>query len=182
MFDWLCSGSFTVLGAFADACWKSPQMCHFRVYKHKLTFFGQLNKHSSLDRSGLVHAFSLCDLGAGRAFCGAVDKPQASSPEASQLSGHTSLLTQVVGTSTPPGSFTPFMLLIRLSCAGGPLSGPRDKTDPYLQQMFWVTECSILVPRVSCSVGHDQLCSCYLSKMSSLATWCSETDAVMEWI
>lgn len=137
-----------------------------KFYKHQLAILRQPN---AALQTWLVHAFSLFDLGAGRAFCGAMDKPQASSPEVSQLSGHTSLLTQVVGNNTPPGWFIAAMFLIRLSCAGGPLSGPGDKTDPYLQQMFWVNEWGILVPRVSCGVGHDQLCSCYLRKMSSLA-------------
>lgn len=132
---------------------------------------------SSSDTSGPDQEFPLFDLGAGRAFCGAVDKPQASPPEVSQLSGHTSLLTQVVGNNTPPGRLVPLMFLIRPSRAGGPVSGPRDKTDPYLRQMFWVKEWSVLVPRVPCSVGHDQLCSCYLRKTSSLATWSSETTA-----
>lgn len=85
----------------------------------------------------------------------------------SQLSGRASLLTQVVGNNTSPGRFIPLMFLTLLSCAKGPPSGPGEKKpDPYLQQMFWVSERSVFFPRVS---RGDSVVGCYLRKMSSLA-------------
>lgn len=159
-------------------------MCHFKETFSKHHTFAissqpvTHNKHNSLTTSGPLNTFSLCDLGAGRAFCGPVDEHQASSPEC--LTAQRAL--RPVDTSggkqhSAWPTLTAYVSHSAVMCSRTSewTRGKKKNPDPYLQQMFWVNEGSVFFPRVSCG---GSVVGCYLRKMSSLAPRSPESPPV----
>lgn len=129
----------------------------------------------SKDRPSHVHeplnTFSLFDLGAGRAFCGPVDGQQASSPDClTAQRAHRPVDTSGGKQHSARPIHTAYVSHSAAMCSRTSewTRRRKKKTNPYLQQMFWVNERSAFFPRVSCG---DSVVGCYSRKMSSVAPW-----------